>query len=106
MAQLLSLLKQLVQSSEDIDAMIVALNCIGKLSRVHGKAQLSMFEDVLPTVVMYGIRSGKHIIIQNASICLLSMLYSPISGILMIGLSSVPELCHSCHKSCPLSWRN
>lgn len=106
MAQLLSLLKQLVQSSEDIDAMTVALNCIGKLSRVHGKAQLSMFEDVLPTVAMYGIRSEKHIIVQNASICLLSMLYSPISGILMIDLSSAPELCHSCHKSYPSSWIN
>jgi hypothetical protein len=75
LAQLLSLLNDVIQSSQDIDATEVALECIAKLSRVHGKAQLLEFENTLPTIIKHGINSHNDLTIQRSLDCLLSMLY-------------------------------
>ena len=75
--QLLSLLCDVIQSAEDIDATVVSLSCIAKLSRVHGKAELPLFENVLPVIVTHGIRSTNNKNIQNSADCLLGLLYYP-----------------------------
>ena len=75
LTQLLSLLNDIIQSAEDLDTTTIALECIGKLSRVHGKAQLLLFEPLLPTIVDRGIERGNDLAIENASNCLTCMLY-------------------------------
>jgi len=74
LTQLLSLLNGVLQSSSDVEEIIVALNCVGKLSRVYGKAELSQFDAVVPTLIAHGIRSEETLIIEKSCDCLLSML--------------------------------
>jgi hypothetical protein len=91
LSQLLSLLKDIVQSAEDTDATGVALECIAKLSRVHGKTELSLFENVVPVIAERGVGSGNDITIQNSLNCLLSMLYFPLPAVLTLVPFLVPE---------------
>lgn len=77
LAQLLSLMSDIIQTSEDADAIEVALECIAKLSRFHGKAQLPLFENALPVIVEKGIGSSNDVTVQHSLNCLLSLLYDP-----------------------------
>ena len=74
LAQLLRLLKCIIESAEDIDAMDVALENVGKLSRVYGKSELPLFESILPTVVC-GLDIPNDVSAESTLNCLLSMLY-------------------------------
>jgi len=74
LTQLLSLLTDVLQTSSDVEEAIVALNCIGKLSRVYGKAELPLFDAVVPSVIARGIRSEDNLVIEKSCDCLLSML--------------------------------
>jgi len=74
LTQLLSLLNDVLQSSQDLEEVIVALNCVGKLSRVYGKAELPLFEAVVPTIIARGFRSEENLVIEKSCDCLLSML--------------------------------
>jgi hypothetical protein len=74
LTQLLSLLNDVLQSSQDLEEVIVALNCVGKLSRVYGKAELPLFEAVVPTIIARGIGSEENLVIEKSCDCLLSML--------------------------------
>jgi len=74
LTQLLSLLNDVLQSSQDLEEVIVALNCVGKLSRVYGKAELPLFDPVVPTIIARGIRSEENLAIEKSCDCLLSML--------------------------------
>ena len=77
LTQLLSLMSQVIQSADDTDATEVALECIAKLSRVHGKAELPVFEQTLPVIVANGVGSTSDVTVQNSLSCLLSLLYAP-----------------------------
>jgi hypothetical protein len=72
---LLSLLNDLVKSGDDVEAAAVAFDCIGKLCRVHGKSELSMFEATLPAIVGHGVNSDNAVIREKGVNCLLQMLY-------------------------------
>lgn len=74
LTQLLSLLNNVLQSSSDVEEVIVALNCVGKLSRVYGKAELPLFDAVVPTIIARGIRNEEALVIEKSCDCLLSML--------------------------------
>lgn len=74
LTQLLSLLNNVLQSSLDVEEVIVALNCVGKLSRVYGKAELPLFDAVVPTIIARGIRNEEALVIEKSCDCLLSML--------------------------------
>ena len=79
LAQLLSLMSDIIQASEDTDATEAALECIAKLSRFHGKAQLPLFENTLPVIVAKGVGSSNNDIVQHSLNCLLSLLYDPLA---------------------------
>ena len=73
--RLLSLLNEVLQSSSHLEEAIVALNCVGKLSRVYGKAELSSFDAIVPTIISCGIRREEETLaIEKSYDCLLSML--------------------------------
>jgi hypothetical protein len=74
LTKLLSLLSGVVTSSQNMEEVVVALNCIGKLSRVYGKAELSLFDAVVPSVVTRGIHGEDAVAVENSCTCLLSML--------------------------------
>jgi hypothetical protein len=72
---LLGLLNDLVKSADDTDATVVALGSIGKLSRAHGKAELPLFEAIVPTIVEHGVESGSLVVKEKAVDCLWAMMY-------------------------------
>jgi len=70
---LLTLLKDVVESG-DVESSVTALGCVGRLSRVHGKSDLTVFESMVQSVVSHGVNSGD-VIVQDAAVeCLLAML--------------------------------
>jgi hypothetical protein len=76
---LLKSLSEIITSAESEEAIILALECVSKLSRVHGKAELPMFEEIVPAVVNQGIARESQVIKEAAVDCLHSMLYFPLS---------------------------
>jgi hypothetical protein len=76
LGQMISLLNDTIDSSNDVEAMVVALKSLAKLSRVHGKAELPSFEKVLPALISRGVGGNDRIVKENAVGCLESMLYS------------------------------
>jgi hypothetical protein len=74
---LLKSLKEIIASVEDEEATVLALECLAKLSRVHGKAELPVFEEVVPALVHQGIANESKLVKEAAVDCLHSMLYSP-----------------------------
>ena len=75
LAKLMSILTELVSSSEESEAIATSLICIAKLSRVHGKAELSLYENILPIIVDHGLGANDDVIVQQSLDCMLSMLY-------------------------------
>ena len=73
---LLSLLNDLITSADDTDAIVVALGCIVKLSRVHGKGELPLFEAILPAIVARGVGNDNRVVKEKSVNCLFAMLYS------------------------------
>lgn len=74
LTQLLSLLNDVMQSSQDVEEVVAALKCVGRLSRVYGKAELPLFDAVVPTIIAHGICSEDDLAVENSCDCLLSML--------------------------------
>ena len=83
LTQLLSLMSDIIETAEDTDATEVALECIAKLSRVHGKAELPLFENTLPVIVANGIGSSNDVTVQDSLNCLLSLLYNPLGNLVL-----------------------
>ena len=75
LSKLLPLLSDIIKANVDGDTMNVAFASISKLSRVHGKAQVGQFEDILPVVVENGILSSREQIVHVAIDCLSIMMY-------------------------------
>jgi hypothetical protein len=94
LSRLLSLLNDIVQSADDVEATRVALGCIGKLSRVHGKTELPLFETIVPAIVSRGIGNESRIVKEQAVNCLFAMLYVHNQKLLILGLSWEPVLYH------------
>lgn len=104
---LLKSLKEIITSVEDEEATVLALESLAKLSRVHGKAELPVFEEVVPALVHQGIANENKIIKETAVDCLHSMLYCPYDESPLIEvLFSELVYCHSFQKSCQLFWKN
>jgi hypothetical protein len=76
LVQLLSLLNNTIASSDDVNSIVIALESLAKLSRVHGKAELSSFEKAIPAIINRGVSSDDRIVKETAVDCLESMLYS------------------------------
>jgi hypothetical protein len=76
LVQLLSLLNDTIASSDDVNSIVVALESLAKLSRVHGKAELSSFEKTLPAIIGRGVSNDDRIVKEASVDCLESMLYS------------------------------
>jgi hypothetical protein len=102
LVQLLSLLNNTIASSDDVNSIVVALESLAKLSRVHGKAELASFEKAIPAIINRGVSSVDRIVKETAVDCLESMLYSLIKRFLIQVPFLVPAYCLSYRKSCPL----
>jgi len=72
--QLLSIITSILESSEELNEMNVTLQCISQLSRKHGKAELPLFEGLVPVIVSR-IDTENAIVVQRSLDCLSSMLY-------------------------------
>lgn len=101
LTQLLSLLGDMIKSHEDIDSKVVALDCVGKLSRIYGKTELSLFEDLAAAIVVNGTTNDDDIVIERTFDCLLCMLYitSLLLKLILVRFL-VPELSLCCQISC------
>jgi hypothetical protein len=73
--QLLALLTNILEQDDDLKAKTIALRCIRVLSRVHGKAELPLFESALSIIVDKGVGSENVDLIEHSLDALLSMLY-------------------------------
>ena len=74
MSLFLSVLEDTIIRGEH-KAQIIALDSIGKLSRIHGKAELDLFESQVSSIIQSGVLHP-NVDIESAAVrCLLSMLY-------------------------------
>jgi hypothetical protein len=73
--QFLSLLNAIIQNGEVPSTTAVALECVARLSQVHGKANLDAFEKILPIIVEGGLKNQNDVVVLHSLRCLLSMLY-------------------------------
>jgi len=85
LSKLLPLLTDIIKANVDTDTMNVAFASIAKLSRVHGKAQVGQFEDILPVLVENGILSSREQVVHFAIDCLSVMMYVVRLLLLIIG---------------------
>src|SRR5262245_46328625 len=69
----LSVLDDIIAEAME-DASITALASIGKLSRIHGKAELALFEPMVQTIVRNGVPNGNANVKTAAIRCLHSMM--------------------------------
>jgi U3 small nucleolar RNA-associated protein 10 len=76
-SKLLPLLSDILKAGVDVDSSGVALDSIAKLSRVHGKAHVAQFEDILPVLMEHGIWSSREKTVHDTLNCLFVMMYVP-----------------------------
>src|SRR5271156_4969587 len=73
--QFLALLSAIIENGETPSTTAVALECVARLSQVHGKASLDSFEKIPPTIVECGLQNDNDVVVLHSLRCLLSMLY-------------------------------
>jgi hypothetical protein len=71
----LSVLKGIIEQAGDEHGFITALDSVGRLSRVYGKAELDLFEPLISSIIQHGVLHPNLAIKSAALKCLSSMLY-------------------------------
>lgn len=100
LSKLLPLLSDVIKAGIDLESTGVAFECVAKLSRVHGKAHVGHFEEIVPILVEHGVLSSREKAIHGAVDCLFFLMYVTSLIFLIVGWSwrlefflSFPILC-------------
>jgi hypothetical protein len=75
LSKLLPLLSEIIKAAVDVKSTSVALDSVAKLSRVHGKAHVAQFEEILPVLMEHGIGASREETVHATLNCLFVMMY-------------------------------
>jgi hypothetical protein len=74
LSKLLPLLSEIIKAAVDVKSTSVALDSVAKLSRVHGKAHVAQFEEILPVLMEHGIGASREETVHATLNCLFVMM--------------------------------